>query len=71
MTEKTRAQILQVRESDLTNMFNITAVQWIADQMGLSELAAYLSEDNTKEYVHFILTGESLQSPPPPTMQES
>jgi len=58
MDEKIKEQILQVRETGLTNMFNIGAVQWIADQMGLSELAVYLSDDNTKEYTHFILTGE-------------
>ena len=61
MTEKIKEQILQVRGSGLTNMFDITAVQWIADQMGLSELAAYLSEGNTKEYSHFLLTGKGLQ----------
>lgn len=59
MTEKTRAQILEVRETGLTNMFNTDAVQWIATQMGLPELAAYLGEGNAKEYAHFILTGES------------
>ncbi|HKL58944.1 MAG TPA: DUF5049 domain-containing protein [Sphaerochaeta sp.] len=58
MNEKIKEQILQVRETGLTNMFNIGAVQWIAEQMGLPELAAYLSEDNTREYSHFILTGE-------------
>lgn len=58
MTEKIKAQILEVRETGLTNMFNTGAVQWIASQMDMAELAAYLNEENTKEYSHFILTGE-------------
>jgi hypothetical protein len=39
-------------------MFNTGAVQWIASQMGLMELVDYLEGDNTREYAHFILTGE-------------
>ncbi len=58
MTEKIREQILRVRDSGLTNMFNTGAVQWIASRMGLAELADYLEGGNTREYVHFILTGE-------------
>jgi hypothetical protein len=58
MTEKVKLQILQVRESGLTNMFNTGAVQWIAAQMGLAELVSYLEGGNAKEYAHFILTGE-------------
>ena len=59
MTEQIRDQILKVRASGLTNMFDIPAVQWIASQMGLMELVDYLEGDNTREYAHFILTGES------------
>lgn len=58
MTEQIKEQILKVRDSGLTNMFNTGAVQWIASQMGLSELAAYLAGNDAGEYVHFILTGE-------------
>jgi len=58
MTEQIRDQILKVRDSGLTNMFNTGAVRWIASRMGFSELAAYLEDDNTREYAHFILTGE-------------
>jgi hypothetical protein len=58
MTEQIRDQILKIRDSGLTNMFNTGAVQWIASQMGFLELAAYLAVNNTDEYVHFILTGE-------------
>lgn len=58
MTEQIKDQILKVRDSGLTNMFNTGAVQWIAAQMGLPELAAYLAGSDAGEYVHFILTGE-------------
>jgi hypothetical protein len=58
MTEQIKDQILKVRDSKLTNMLNTGAVQWIASHMGFSELAAYLENDDTGEYVHFILTGE-------------
>jgi hypothetical protein len=58
MTERIKEQILKVRDSGLTNMFNTGAVQWIASQMGLPELAAYLESGHAGEYVHFILTGE-------------
>ena len=58
MTEKIKEQILKVRDSGLTNLFNTGAVQWIAAQMGLPELAAYLAGNDAGEYVHFILTGE-------------
>ena len=39
-------------------IINTGAVQWIASQMGFSELASYLENGNTTEYAHFILTGE-------------
>ncbi|MDD3524057.1 MAG: DUF5049 domain-containing protein [Candidatus Cloacimonetes bacterium] len=35
MTEQIKNQILKVRDSGLTNMFNTGAIQWIAAQMGL------------------------------------
>ena len=58
MTEQIKEQILKVRDSGLTNMFNTGAVQWIASHMGFSELAAYLEGGDAREYVQFILTGE-------------
>ena len=36
MPEQIKEQILKVRDSGLTNMFNTGAVQWIASQMGLT-----------------------------------
>ena len=57
MTDKVRKQILAIRDTALTNMFDVATVQRIAYDMGFHELVVYL-EDKRKEYVHFILTGE-------------
>ena len=57
MGEQIKAQILKVRDTGLTNMFDTNAVQKIAFEMELYELVNFL-EDNKKAYVHFILTGE-------------
>ena len=58
MTDKVRKQILAIRETGLTNMFDVVAVQRIANDMCFYELVVYL-EENCKEYAHFILTGEA------------
>ena len=57
MTDKVRKQILAIRETGITNMFDVAAVQRIANDMGFYELVLFL-EENRKEYAHFILTGE-------------
>ena len=57
MTEKIRQQILAVRATGRTNMFDIHVVQRIAHEMQLYELVIFLEEHHS-EYVHFILTGE-------------
>ena len=57
MTETIREQILSVRETGRTNMFDVPVVQNIANEMGFYELVIFLKE-NRREYVHFILTGE-------------
>ncbi len=58
MTDKVRNQILAIRDTGLTNMFDVVVVQSIANDMGFYELVVYL-EENRKEYTHFILTGET------------
>ena len=58
MTDKVRKQILAIRDTGLTNMFDVVAVQRIASDMGFYELVVYL-EENRKEHTHFILTGEA------------
>ena len=58
MSETIREQILAVRATGLTNMFDVNTVQRIAFDAGYYELVNYL-EDHRKEYVHFIFTGEA------------
>ena len=57
MTEKIREQILAIRDSGETNMFDVNRVQHIANRKGYYELVVYL-EDHRKEYANFILTGK-------------
>lgn len=57
MTEKIREQILAIRDTGLTNMFDIPMVQRLAYEREYYELVLYL-EENKKEYVHLIMTGE-------------
>ena len=58
MTETIKDQILAIRDTSLTNMFDVNAVQRLAYERDFYELVVYL-EENRKEYVHFILTGEA------------
>ena len=58
MTEAIKDQILAIRNTGLTNMCNVNAVQRLAYERDFYELVVYL-EENRKEYVHFILTGEA------------
>ena len=57
MTEKIKIQILSIRDTGLTNMFDIIMVQRIAYELEYNELVEYLNVHKT-EYTHFILTGE-------------
>jgi hypothetical protein len=57
MSETVKKQILAVRDTGRTNMFDIHAVQRIAYDMEFYELVTYL-EEHRREYTHFILTGE-------------
>ncbi len=57
MDETIKNQILTIRDTGLTNMFDLSAVQRIADEMDFYELVTFLDEDKAK-YVRFILTGE-------------
>ena len=58
MTDAVREQILAVRATGLTNMFDCPAVQRVANDMLFFDLVVYI-EENRSEYVHFILTGEA------------
>ena len=57
MSEQIKEQILKVRDTGLTNMFDTIAVQRIAFEMELYELVSFIEEDK-KACIHFILTGE-------------
>lgn len=57
MTETIREQILAIRDTGLTNMFDIPMVQRLAFDRDFHELVCYL-EEHRKEYVHFIMYGE-------------
>ena len=60
MTSEVRDQILKVRDTGLTNMFDVNAVQRIAFGMDLFDLAIYLDDrENRREYAHFIMTGDT------------
>lgn len=57
MTEKVKEQILAIRDTGLTNMFDLNAVQRLANDCGMYELVIFI-EENRASYVLFILTGE-------------
>ena len=58
MTEKIRSEILEIRSSGETNMFDLPMVQRLAYERGYYELVIYL-EEHRKEYARFIMTGEA------------
>ena len=53
-------QILAIRETGKTNMFDINTVQRMALDMGYFELVDFI-ESHKKAYVSFILYGEEPQ----------
>lgn len=57
MTDKIKEQILKIRDTGRTNMFDIALVQRIAYELDFYELVEYLIA-NKAEYTHFILTGK-------------
>lgn len=57
MNQKIKEQILAVRDTGLTNMFDVRAVQRIAYERDFFELVDFLKE-NQKVYVHFIMHGD-------------
>ena len=57
MSNNVREQILAIRNTGLTNMFDLCAVQQIAHDMNFFQLVVFLEEHRDK-YVRFILTGE-------------
>lgn len=56
MNETIRNQILAIRDTGLTNMFDVHMVQRLAFDRNYFELVNFL-EEHRKEYVQFILYG--------------
>jgi hypothetical protein len=56
-TKTVRDQILAIRDTGETNMFDVPAVQAIANRLGYYELVIFLM-DHRKEYANFIMKGE-------------
>ena len=52
-----KEQILAIRDTGLTNMFDVGVVCKIAYEMDFYELVNYLDK-NTGNYINFILKGE-------------
>lgn len=57
MNQVIKKQILAVRDTGETNMFDTNMVQVIANREGFYELVVYL-EEHKREYSRFIMTGE-------------
>lgn len=58
MPETIREQILAIRDTGLTNMFDVPMVQRLSYDRCYYELVCYL-EEYRSEYAHFILTGKT------------
>ena len=57
MDERVKEQILAIRETGITNMFDVPMVQRLAFERDFYELMIFL-EEHTREYVHFIMYGD-------------
>lgn len=57
MTERIKDQILLIRETGITNMFDLGMVRALGKELDMTELIEFI-ENNSKAYTHFILTGE-------------
>ena len=57
MDAKVKEQILEIRKSGLTNLFDLAMVQRLAFERDFYELVWFI-EDDRKAYVRFILTGD-------------
>ena len=55
--EKIRGQVLAIRSTGKTNMFDTVMVQRLAFEQNFFDLVNYLEEDKAG-YGHLILTGE-------------
>ena len=60
--DKVKKQILEIRDSGFTNMFDKNAVQGLANEWDLFDLVCFI-EDNPDSYANFILTGDDQYLP--------
>lgn len=58
MNSVVKEQILTIRDTGETNMFDVNTVAQIAYRNGFDELVVFITEHKTA-YVNFILTGET------------
>ena len=56
MTDQVREQLLAIRATGLTNMFDVPVVERLAIERGFYELARFVKE-NTRQYVFFLIYG--------------
>ena len=56
MSDRIKEQILKIRATGITNMFDTKYVQWLANFCGYFELVCFI-EDNVSDYVKFICEG--------------
>lgn len=57
MTDKIVKQILAIRDTGATNMFDVRRVSELCDVLDFIELQDYLAK-HAREYCEFILTGK-------------
>ena len=57
MDEKIKEQILTIRDTGLTNMFDVNMVQRMAYERNFFELVLFI-ETHQAEYARFILKGD-------------
>ena len=57
MNEKIKAQIIEIQQSGLTNMFDTIMVQRLGHERNFFELVIFI-EEHKEEYVHFIMNGD-------------
>ena len=55
--EKIKSQIIAIRDTGLTNMFDIHKVQRLAYDREFYELVSFI-EESPSAYAHFIFTGK-------------
>ena len=57
MNQRIKEQIIAIRDTGLTNMFDTLYVQRLAHERNFFDLVLFI-EDHKEKYFHFILKGE-------------